>query len=192
MTGRNEGQIPGEFTPEESAGGLAERARGSKSIRHGRVSPLGEAAGALRKGGVGNSEGGCSSSREWLGTERVSVRAGSDDIADNSNRPDSGDIGVADSTRRTVPNPLCALFYRSPYRALRCVHVVIILFFFFYTDDKTEGRRTEELEPVKIARPMGSRAGLTRAQSMLSDLSCVPRRVLFDPSLGNSGQRNQL
>lgn len=83
-------------------------------------------------------------------------------------------------------------FTCSPHRALRCVHVVIILFFFFYTDDETEGRRTEELEPVKIARPMGSRAGLTRAQSMLSDLSCVPRRVLFDPSLGNSGQRNQL
>lgn len=132
VTGRNEGQIPGEFAPEESAGGLAERVRGSKSVRHGRVCPLGKAAGALRKGGVGNSEGGCSSSREWLGTERVSVRAGSDDIADNSNRPVSGDIGVADSTRRTVPNPLCALFYRSPYRALRFVHVVIILFFFFF------------------------------------------------------------
>lgn len=174
-------------------GGLAERARGSKSIRHGRVSPLGEAAGALRKGGVGNSEGGCSSSREWLGTERVSVRAGSDDIADNSNRPDSGDIGVADSTRRTVPNPLCALFYLfSPPRFEVCMLLSSFFFFFLNTDDETEGRRTEELEPVKIARPMGSRAGLTGAQSMLSDLSCVPRRVLFDPSLGNSGQRNQL
>lgn len=132
MTGRNEGQIPGEFTPEESAGGLVERARGSKSVRHGRVCPLGEAAGALRKGGVGNSEGGCSSSREWLGTERVSVRAGSDDIADNSNRPDSGDIGVADSTRRTVPNPLCALFYLfSPLRFEVCM--LLSSFFFFFS-----------------------------------------------------------
>lgn len=160
VTGRNEGQIPGEFTPEESAGGLAERARGSKSIRHGRVSPLGEAAGALRKGGVGNSEGGCSSSREWLGTERVSVRAGSDDIADNSNRPDSGDIGVADSTRRTVPNPLCALFYLfSPPRFEVCACCYHPFFFFFIPMMKQKVAELRNWSQLRLLGRWGAERG---------------------------------
>lgn len=152
VTRKNEEWTLGECTTVWKVGGVGEGARDRAG-----VSLVGEAAWAFWKGMAGNHVSEITLHPGVTGNELWEFQSGQDQIAS---------LIIITGPTVEMPELLTQLQDLSPYHSVRCM----CYYFPLLVYDEVEGDRTESLEQVKVAQPMGSRVRfkLTKDDTVLA------------------------